>query len=68
MCHQNHTHKILHSSAIYKQNLNKIHEPSKKLLTMKSVKKKINTYNVAEPKNNASSHPYQVETLPVIRN
>ena len=38
LCHQNHTHKIVHSSAMYYQNLNVIHEPSKKLLTMKSVK------------------------------
>ena len=29
LCHQNHTHKIVHSSDMYYQNLNVIHEPSK---------------------------------------
>ena len=37
MCHQNHTNKIVHSSAMFYQKLNVIGEPSKKLLTMKSV-------------------------------
>ena len=40
LCQQNPTHKIVHSSAMHYQNLNVIHEPNKKLLTMKSVKKK----------------------------
>ena len=31
-------HKIVHSSAMYYQNLNVIHKSSKKLLTIKSVK------------------------------
>ena len=35
---QNYTHKIVHSSAMHYQNLNVIHKPNKKLLTMKSVK------------------------------
>ena len=43
LCHQNHTHKIVHSSAMFYQKLNVIGEPSKKLLMMKSVKKNINT-------------------------
>ena len=34
----NNTHKIVHSSAMYYQNLIVIHESSKKLLTIKSVK------------------------------
>ena len=37
----NHTYAIVHSSAMYYQNLNVIHKSSKKLLTIKCVKKKI---------------------------
>ena len=40
----NHTLKIVHSSAMYYQNLIVIHESSKKLLTIKSVKIFFNTY------------------------
>ena len=39
----NHTHKIVHSSAMCYKNLIVIHESSKKLLTIKNEKKKINT-------------------------
>ena len=35
--HQYHTLKNVHSSAMYYQNLNVIHEPSEKLLEMKSM-------------------------------
>ena len=43
----NHTHKIVHSSAMYYQNLIVIHESSKKL-TIKSVKKKLTPIGVDE--------------------
>ena len=33
----NYTHQIVHSSAMYYQNLNVTHKSSKKLLTIKSV-------------------------------
>ena len=36
----NHTHKIVHPSAMYYQNLNVIHKYGKKLLAIKSKKKK----------------------------
>ena len=38
MCLQNYTHKIVHSSAMYYQNLIIIHECSKKLLKVKNSK------------------------------
>ena len=42
----NQAHNIVHSSAVYYQNLIIIHECSKKLLKMKNCKNKINTYHV----------------------
>ena len=70
MCHQNHTHKIVHSSAMYYQNLNVIHEPSKKLLTMKSVRKKILTPSISarslHSKISTKYQPYRETKLPLI--
>ena len=43
MSDQNHTHTIVHSSAMYYQNLNVIHKSSKKLLKIKSVMFLFNT-------------------------
>ena len=42
----NHTHKIVHSSAMYYQNLNAIHKSSKKLLTIKIMKSVYNLFNI----------------------
>ena len=42
--HQIHTHKIVHSSAMYYHNLNVIRKGSKKLLTIKTSKSIFNTY------------------------
>ena len=38
-----HTHTIVHSSAIYYQNLNVIHKSSKKVINDQKCKKKFNT-------------------------
>ena len=43
LCLQNHTHKIVHSSAMHYQNLIIIRECSKKLLEMKNSKSFFNT-------------------------